>query len=210
MAFIGKMLYDSSAGDTDACERVAREVLRTPNTKIDYIQLRFSPWFMAEPHHLDLDAVVEAVVKASLKPNRHRRTRELDRDSQPDLQVETAKKSLEALLLSERIVGLVWRATKRTRHGFTRFHPWARCRLAYHRARRGKWRSRQCGTRCDYSEQNRWSRCAAMEDAALIDFCSKSGSGSKPTLTSNIHTSTVPDLASHPLGDMLKRSCLHH
>jgi adenosine deaminase len=49
--------------DYDACRRVAYEnVLDAFVEGIDYIELRFSPWFMAEPHQLDPVGVVEAVV----------------------------------------------------------------------------------------------------------------------------------------------------
>lgn len=49
--------------DYDACHRIAFEnVEDAVNEGIDYIELRFSPWFMAEPHHLNPAGVVEAVV----------------------------------------------------------------------------------------------------------------------------------------------------
>ena len=65
MAFIGKMLWMTAVlGDADACRRIARESVEDAKGEgIDYIELRFSPWFMAEPHRLSLDAVVEAVVE---------------------------------------------------------------------------------------------------------------------------------------------------
>src|SRR5437899_2178439 len=65
MAFIGKMLWMTSVlVDTDACRRIARENVEDAKREgIDYIELRFSPWFMAEPHGLDLAGVVAAVVE---------------------------------------------------------------------------------------------------------------------------------------------------
>jgi adenosine deaminase len=49
--------------DTAACWRVAYEnVVDAHAEGIDYIELRFSPWFMAEPHQLNPAEVVEAVV----------------------------------------------------------------------------------------------------------------------------------------------------
>src|SRR6266550_8623278 len=64
MAFIAKMLWMTAVlGDADACRRVARENVEDAKREgIDYIELRFSPWFMSEPHSLDLNRVVEAVV----------------------------------------------------------------------------------------------------------------------------------------------------
>ena len=49
--------------DYDAVRRVAYEnVLDAKIEGIDYIELRFSPWFMAERNHLIPAGVVEAVV----------------------------------------------------------------------------------------------------------------------------------------------------
>ena len=49
--------------DYDAVRRVAYEnVFDAKNEGIDYIELRFSPWFMAERNHLIPAGVVEAVV----------------------------------------------------------------------------------------------------------------------------------------------------
>jgi len=48
--------------DYDAVRRIAREnVEDAAAEEIDYLELRFSPWFMAEPHDLDPAGVVEAV-----------------------------------------------------------------------------------------------------------------------------------------------------
>ena len=43
----------------------------------------------------------------------------------------------------------------------------------------------------------------ALEDPALIDFLLENRIAIEANLTSNVHTSTVPDLASHPLRQML-------
>jgi adenosine deaminase len=48
----------------------------------------------------------------------------------------------------------------------------------------------------------------AMEDDALVDFLLEKRIGIEANLTSNVQTSTVPDLASHPLRDMLARGLL--
>src|SRR4029077_12222110 len=67
MAFISKMLWMTAVlGNADACRRVARESVEDAQREgINYIELRFSPWFMAEPHGLDLVSVVEAVVEGT-------------------------------------------------------------------------------------------------------------------------------------------------
>ena len=64
MAFIAK--FEWMVGvlvDYAACRRVAYEnVLDAKNEGLDYVELRFSPWFMAEPHGLDPTKLVEAVI----------------------------------------------------------------------------------------------------------------------------------------------------
>ena len=65
MAFISKFKWMVGIlVDYDACRRVAYEnVIDACNEGIDYIELRFSPWFMAEPFELDSSGVVEAIVE---------------------------------------------------------------------------------------------------------------------------------------------------
>ena len=58
--------------DYDACRRVAYEnVEDAKNEGLDYVELRFSPWFMAETHHLGPAGVVEAVCAGSANGQRH-------------------------------------------------------------------------------------------------------------------------------------------
>ncbi len=65
MAFIDKFKYMIGVlADYDACRRVAYETVEDASLEgIDYIELRFSPLFMAEPHSLSPEGVVEAVLE---------------------------------------------------------------------------------------------------------------------------------------------------
>lgn len=63
MAFIARFKYLTAVmADAHACRRIARENVEDAAAEgIDYIELRFSPVFMAEAHGLDPEEVVEAV-----------------------------------------------------------------------------------------------------------------------------------------------------
>jgi adenosine deaminase len=63
MDFIGRFRWLTAIlHDLDTCRRVAYENVEDAKREgIDYIELRFSPWFMAETHGLDPAGVVEAV-----------------------------------------------------------------------------------------------------------------------------------------------------
>lgn len=64
MAFIEKFQWMRAVlVDYDACRRIAYENIQDAQEEgLDYVELRFSPWFMAEPAGLHPDTVVEAVV----------------------------------------------------------------------------------------------------------------------------------------------------
>ncbi|MBW6467155.1 MAG: adenosine deaminase family protein, partial [Brevefilum sp.] len=65
MAYFQKFTWMVSIfADEAACRRVAYEnVVDAQAEGIDYIELRFSPWFMAEPHQLNPIRVVAAVLE---------------------------------------------------------------------------------------------------------------------------------------------------
>src|SRR3954462_12093257 len=64
MEFIGKMLWATRVlADGEACRRVARENVEDAQGEgIDCLELRFSPWFMAEPNGLDPREVIEGTL----------------------------------------------------------------------------------------------------------------------------------------------------
>src|SRR3954466_9210111 len=67
MAFIAKMLWMTGVlADADACRRITRENVEDAKREgIGYLELRFSPFFMAEQHQLDPEAVVAAVIEGA-------------------------------------------------------------------------------------------------------------------------------------------------
>jgi adenosine deaminase len=67
MAFIDKFEWMMKVlVEYDDCRRVAYEnVIDAKNEGLDYVELRFSPWFMSEQNKLDPAGVVEAVVEGA-------------------------------------------------------------------------------------------------------------------------------------------------
>ena len=216
MAFIAKMLVMTAVlGDTEACRRVARENVEDAKREgIDYIELRFSPWFMAEPHGLDPAAVTAAVVEGASEGAQATGVRVqligiLSRTYGPEI----AHKELAALLTQrEQIVALDLAGDEAN-------FP---AKLFIEHFRRGRdagWRvTVHAGENA--GPESVWDAVRllgaervghgvhAMEDPALVDFLLGKRIGIESNLTSNVQTSTVPDLASHPLREMLARGLL--
>jgi adenosine deaminase len=216
MAFIAKMLWMTAVlGDTEACRRVARENVEDAKREgIDYIELRFSPWFMAEPHGLDPAGVVAAVVEgvaegAQVTGVRVQLIGILSRTYGPEI----ARKELAALLTQrEQIVALDLAGdeakfpaklfAEHFDHG--RDAGW---HVTVHAGESAGPESVWDAVRLLGAERIGHG-VRAMEDPALVDFLLEKKIGIEANLTSNVQTSTVPDLASHPLREMLERGLL--
>lgn len=216
MAFIGKMLWMTAVlGDADACRRIARENVEDAKREgIDYIELRFSPWFMAEPHGLDPARVVAAVVEGLAEGAQNTGVRvQLIGILSRTYGTEIADKELAALLTQrERIVALdlagdeaKFPAKLFTEH-FRRGRD-AGWRVTVHAGESAGPESVWDAVRLLGAERIGHG-VRAMEDPALVDFLLEKRIGIEANLTSNVQTSTVPDLASHPLREMLGRGLL--
>lgn len=211
MAFIAKMLWMTSVlGDAKACRRIAREnVEDAKHEGIDYIELRFSPWFMAEPHGLDPESVAAAVVEGIAEGAETTGVQVsligiLSRTYGP----EVAGKELAALLTQrEYIIALDLAGDE------ANFPP----KLFVDHFERGRDAGWHVTVHAGESAgaESIWDAVRllgaerighgvrAMEDPRLIDFLADQHIGIEANLTSNVHTSTVPNLASHPLRQML-------
>ncbi|HCC10669.1 MAG TPA: adenosine deaminase, partial [Atlantibacter hermannii] len=64
VSFLSKLDWGVKVlGSLDACRRVAREnVEDAARQGLHYVELRFSPWYMAMNHKLPVEGVVEAVI----------------------------------------------------------------------------------------------------------------------------------------------------
>jgi adenosine deaminase len=212
MAFISKMLWMTAVlADADACRRIAHENVEDAQAEgIDYIELRFSPWFMAEPHGLNPADVTEAVVQGAAEGAAATGVRVnligiLSRTYGP----EVAHRELAALLTQrQRITALDLAGDE------ANFPP----RLFVEHFQRGRDAGWHITVHAGESAGPESVRDAvellgaerighgvrAMEDTELVEFLAEKGIGIEANLTSNIQTSTVTDLTSHPLAEMLR------
>ena len=212
MAFIAKFQWPMAVlVDAEACRRVAYEnVEDAEHDGLDYIELRFSPWFMAEANGLNPALVVEAVVDGiaagvsdfGVKVNL---IGILSRTYGP----EPAAKELEALLSQrERITAL-------DLAGDEAHFPAEWFREHFRRARDAGWHvTAHAGEIAgpesiwqairDLGAERIGHAIRASEDPALMDYLAGHYIGIESCLTSNVQTSCVPDYASHPLKTFLE------
>lgn len=216
MAFIEKFRWLTAVlADYDACYRVAYEnVEDAGNEGIDYIELRFSPWFMAGAHKLDPRGVVEAVV-AGIRDGRNDLGQPVNLIGIISRQYgpETGQRELDALLTQrDGLVGLDLAGDEANYPAGLFVEHFRRAREAglqvtVHAGEatgaESIWAAiRKLGaTRIGHGVR-------AVEDPALIDYLVEHRIGVETSLTSNVQTSTVPDYARHPLKFMLERGVL--
>lgn len=216
MAFIERFKWMTGIlVDYDACRRIAYEnMLDAQAEGIDYIELRFSPLFMAQAHELDPAGIVEAVaegvrqgvsetgVKANLIGilSRHFGPRE-------------AMRELNALLAhKESFVGLDLAGDE--------FNFPGELFVDHFRiARDAGWRitahaGEAAGAESIWQAINDLGAVRighatrAMDDARLVEYMAENRIGIEANLTSNVQTSTVPSYSAHPLKRMLEAGLL--
>jgi adenosine deaminase len=202
-------------GDYDACRRVARENVEDAHAEgLDYVELRFSPYFMAGPNQLDPTRVVEAVVagieEGSAKTGLPVKIIGiLSRTFGP----EACKIELEALLEFRKHITALdlagdeknWPAGLFVEH-FKRGRDagWA---ITVHAGEAGGapsvWAAlRELGaTRIGHGIR-------AIDDPALLDYLAEHRVGLEINLTSNVQTNTVPSFPLHPMKQFLARGLL--
>lgn len=216
MAFIEKMLWMTAVlGDPAACQRIARENVEDAKLEgIDYIELRFSPWFMSEPHRLDLNGVVEAVVAGVDEGAQQTGVRvNLIGILSRTYGVEIAHEELEALLTQrEHLIALDLAGDeanfppKLFVDHFKRARD-AGLRVTIHAGESAGPESVWDAVRLLGAERIGHG-VRAMEDPKLVDYLVENGIGIEANLTSNVQTSTISDLSVHPLREMLSRGML--
>lgn len=208
MAYFQKFTWMVSVfADEAACCRVAYEnVIDAHSEGLDYIELRFSPWFMAEPHGLNPEAVVAAVVEgvgSAVNDLEGIRVNLLGIISRT-YGVDVGYKELEALLAyQDDIVGLDL-AGDEVNFPAEWFAP------HFRRAREAGWgitvhAGESAGPQSvwhairDLGATRIGHAVRIMEDPALVENMLAARIGIEANLTSNWHTNTVSSYAAHPL-----------
>ena len=216
MAFIEKCKW--AVGilvDYDTRRRIAYENVEDAQEEgIDYIELRFSPLFMAKPHGLDPFGVVEATIDGATKAVR-------DTEMQVNLigilswtyGPDQAWKELDALLRQKyKLVAIDLAGDEANFPGEIFVEQFRRVRdaglaVTIHTGEssgpQSVWQSV-----LDLRAGRLGHAVRAIEDETLLDYLADNKIGIESNLTSNVQTSTVTDYAVHPLRIYLERGLL--
>lgn len=216
MAFIEKFEWMTGIlVDYEACRRIAYEnVEDAAREGLDYIELRYSPWFMAQAHGLDPMGVVEAVTAGVKSAERDFSMRAnqvgiLSRHYGP----EVAAKELDALLAFKAdFCGL-------DLAGDEAHFPGHLFMEHFRRAREAGWHITVHAGEAD-GPASIWQALRelgaerighavrAPEDPELIEYLRDHRIGIECNLTSNVQTSTVQSYPAHPLRFFLEQGLL--
>lgn len=216
MAFIARFHWARMAMvDYEAVRRIAYENVEDAHKEgMDYIELRFSPWFMAEVHGLHPAGVVEAVVDGVQAGQRDFSVRvHLIGILSRTYGAAIARRELEALLSQrEHIVALDLAGDE------ANFPPeWFL--EHFRRARQVGWHvtvhaGEAAGPESIWQAihllgaERLGHAVRAIEDPALLDYLAEKRIGVESCLTSNVQTSCVASYAVHPLRRFLERGIL--
>jgi adenosine deaminase len=216
MAFIAKFEWMIRVlVDYDACRRVAYENVEDARREgIDYVELRFSPWFMAETHGLDPAGVVEAVADGVEAGARDfaiqvKLVGIISRTYGPD----AGWRELNALLHQrDRLVALDLAGDEANRPGELFVEHFRRARdagwqITVHAGESAGPQSIWQALR-ELGAARIGHAVAAIRDPALMDYMVEHRIGIETSLTSNVQTSTVPNYGSHPARQFLERGLL--
>jgi adenosine deaminase len=216
MAFIAKFRWMTEIlVDYDACRRIAYEnVEDARNEGVDYVELRFSPCFMAESHQLSPSGVVEAVAEGVEAGARNFGVKVnlvgiLSRTYGP----QAGWQELEALLqYRDHLVALDLAGDEANCPGELFIEHFRRARdvgwqITVHAGEaagpQSIWQAL-----CELGATRIGHGVEAIHDSALMGYLAEHQIGIETNLTSNVQTSTVPDYASHPARPFLEQGLL--
>ena len=207
MAFLARFKYLVEVlVDADSCRRVAYENVEDAHYEgVDYVELRFSPWFMGERHGIDAQAVMEACIDGVRAGERDTGTRAqvigiLSRTNG----VETCHKELDAILACKDdiiAVDLAGDEAGYPPHLFIDHFRKVRdagLHVTIHAGEadgpQGVWSAIK-----DLGAERIGHGFRSIEDPKLLDYLLKHDIGLEICPTSNVHTTTVPSYQAHPV-----------
>ena len=198
--------------DADACRRVAYENVEDACREgIDYIELRFSPWFMAQGHEMGPEEVMEACADGVRAAERDTGIRaNIIGGLSRTFGTEVCMRELEAMLLHrDHLVGVDlagdeagFPAPLFVEH-FMRVRD-AGLHVTIHAGEADGPRSVWSAIR-DLGAERIGHGFRSIEDPALVDYLVETGIGLESCPTSNLHISAVKDYASHPIKQLADR-----
>ena len=213
MAFIDRFEHMIAVlVDADACRRVAYENVEDAMREgIDYIELRFSPWFMAQAHDMHPAEVMEACADGVRAAERDTGVRAniiggLSRTYGAD----ACMKELDAMLAHRDHLVAVDLAGDEAKfpaplfvEHFKRVRD-AGLHVTIHAGEADGPQSVWSAIR-DLGAERIGHGFRSIEDSALVDYLVERQIGLESCPTSNLHISAVKDYASHPIKKLADR-----
>ncbi len=216
MDFIGRFRYLTAIlHDLDACRRVAYENVEDAQREgIDYIELRFSPWFMSETHDLDPAGVVEAVADGIKAAERDTGVRaQMIGIMSRTYDTETCHRELDALLAHRDHLVAIDLAGDELKFPAELF------RDHFRRARDAGLQVTVHAGEVDGPESV-WAAIRelgatrighgihSLRDPELVEYLAEHRIGLEVSITSNIHIGTVDEYANHPVRQIFELGLL--
>ena len=216
MDFIGRFRYLTAVlHDLDACRRVAYENVEDARDEgIDYIELRFSPWFMGETHGLDPACVVEAIADGIKAAERDTGVRaQMIGIMSRTYDTETCHRELDALLAHRDhlvAIDLAGDEMKFPAELFSDHFRRAREAALQVTVHAGEVTGPEsvCAAIRDLGAPRIGHGIHSLEDPELVEYLAEHRIGLEIAITSNIHIGVVADYADHPVGAILERGLL--
>ncbi|WP_440054686.1 adenosine deaminase [Pseudoalteromonas sp. T1lg65] len=216
MAFLAKLDWGVKVlGDYDACRRIAVENVEDAiGQGIDYTELRFSPYYMAQAHNLHPQGVVEAVIDGVQSASQGRDIKvNLIGIMSRTFGVEKCQYELDALLAHrESLVAVDLAGDEIGQPGERFISHFNQVRDAYLgvtiHAGEAKGASSIWQAINELGATRIGHGVKAIEDPKLMDYLRDHKIGIESCLTSNIQTSTVQSLEQHPLKQFLAHGIL--
>jgi adenosine deaminase len=201
--------------DTEACRRIACEAVEDAAAEgIDYLELRFSPGFMARPHSLRIPEVVAAVIDGARagESSTGVKTKLIGIMSRT-YGVDECRLELEGLLAHREHITALDLAGDEANFPGHLFHENFRIgrNVGWHVTVHAGEAAGEDGVRYAIEELGATRighGIRAAEDPTLLTLIRDRGIGLEVNLTSNVQTRTVPSLAAHPLSLFLREGLL--